>query len=118
MKQHRKIALFLISLFSFFFMADALCSNDVSYQLETNSESLVVEEEREVSLEFQEIIDETQDISGGHPDIVSNVPSITLSKELTPIVSVKDIKSKHISKCFYLGKIPLYLRYQALKLHC
>lgn len=118
MRRHSQIALFLIGLVPFFFMGNVLFANDVSYELEATSESLIIEEEREISIEFQEIIDETPDISGGNPDTISNITSTELSKEATLIVLTEDIKSKHISKCFYLGKLPLYLRYQALKLNC
>lgn len=99
-------------------MGNVLCANGVSYQLEATSESLVIEEEREVSVEFLEISEEIPEISGGTPDTISNGTSTELSKESTLIVSTEDIKSKHTSNCFYLGKLPLYLRYQALKLHC
>lgn len=118
MKQHSQIALFLISLFPFFFMGNVLYANDFSYPLEANSESLVIEEERNVSAEFQKTTEVTPDISGGHPDNISTHLSTAISKKEIAIVSTKDIKSKHLPECFYLGKIPLYLCYLALKLHC
>jgi len=119
MKKTRQIALSLISLFPFLFMGNVLYAKDVAYQLEANSESLVIEEGREVSIEFQEIIEVSPEISGGYPDIVSNNPATAILKEEIAIVSTYGIKSKYIhGGCLHLGKLPLYLRYQALKLHC
>lgn len=118
MKQHSQIVFFLISLFSFFFMGNVLYTNDISSQLDASSENLVIEEEREVSVAFLEITDEIPEISGGHPDTISNTTSTAISQVAVAIFSAQDIKSKYIPESFYLGKLALYLRYQALRLHC
>lgn len=119
MKRPSQITIFLISLFAIFLIENELCVANAPHQSEAGYENFAIEEEGEVYLVFQEIFEVTPKISGGHPDTVTNKPAAEVSKAGAVIVSSLNIKSKYVpGGCLHLGKLPLYLRYQALKLHC
>ncbi|MCH3884500.1 hypothetical protein [Tenacibaculum aquimarinum] len=118
MKQTKQILLFLLSLLPIFAMGNEVVSTTQLGYFHPIIESLIIEEETEVSLMSPTVQEDGIEISGGNPDNLSvSMSAIPVELKTVILPSAKNICSKK-SAYIYGRKVPLYLQYLSLKLHC
>jgi len=118
MKQRRQVLIFILSLLPIFAMGNVVVSTTEQSHFHPIIESLTIEEETEVSLMSPTVQEDGIEMSGGNPDNLSVSMSATPIELKTVILpSAKKVCSKK-SAYIYGRKVPLYLQYLSLKLHC
>lgn len=118
MKQYRQILIFILSLLPTLAMGNTVVSTAEQSHFHPIIESLTIEEETEVSLMSPTLQEDGIEMSGGNPDnLIVSMSAIPVEFKTVILPSAKNICSKKPAY-IYGRKVPLYLQYLSLKLHC